>query len=116
MKLEATWDQPDRLLLTFDGTIDWTARDRLHHDVGELLEGKPDPQVLIDMEAVDFVNSAGIGALLQVAQLVESRGGRIAMACLPPKLQQLFEAVGLERAIPMHETLEAARGALVAAS
>jgi len=43
------------------------------------------------------VNSAGLGALFQVAQRIRSRGGQLAFANVPPAIQRLLATVGMSR-------------------
>lgn len=109
MELQLGWDGDDRLDLTCSGEIGWDAAELLSRRISEALEGRPKPQVLMDIEDVDFITSAGIGALLQLRKCVSDRGGRIVIACASPMIAQLFTTVGLDRYMPLAASVEAGR-------
>jgi anti-anti-sigma factor len=110
--MESTWEHGRRLVVSCSGNIDWEDRDHLLSRIRDALGEKDAPQVLMDMEQVDFVNSAGIGAVLQVARAVQDRGGRLIMASVPPHLLELFHTVGLPRLVEFEDTMASARSAL----
>lgn len=109
MKVQLTWEDDSRLVLTCSGEIDWDAQEELVKRTAEAVGGRERPQVLIDLESVRLITSAGLGSILQLRKLVDERGGRLALACAPPVIAQLFRTVGLDRHIPMVATLEQGR-------
>jgi anti-anti-sigma factor len=108
MELQLRWDE-GMLLLNCAGEIGWDGVDVLVRRTGEALDGHEQPQVLIDLEAVDFITSAGIGALLQLRKLIADRGGRGVLVGAAPMISQLFATVGLNRHVPVAETMAQAR-------
>jgi hypothetical protein len=53
------------------GELGWDAMESMTCQAGDALKGHDQPQVLLDIEAVDFVTSAGIGAVLS-ARIAET--------------------------------------------
>ena len=89
---------PGFLVLTCRGGLSWEDRELLSASVEQHLVGRKTVQgLVIDMSEVDFVNSAGLGALFQLAQRLRSRGGQLAFASIKPAVQRLFSAVGMDR-------------------
>ncbi len=50
---------------------------------------------ILDMEGIKYVNSAGLGILVNVADALENRGGGIALVKIHPKVKVVFDMLGL---------------------
>lgn len=86
------------IVLSCAGGLSWEDREALAGEVDRHLECRPAlDHVLLDLAAVTFVNSAGLGALFQVVQRVRERGARVSLANVSPTLTRMFNAVGLDR-------------------
>ena len=109
MKMQLTWDNDRRAVLTCSGDIGFDDRDDLPRKIEEAIGVRSNPQVIFNLEAVDFVNSAGLGALLITRQLILDRKGQLILANVPPKITELFSTTGLDRLMDMAETLSRAR-------
>lgn len=97
-KFELREISPTCLLLTCAGGLSWEDRDVLANEVAHFLEPRPAlTGVVLDLAAVQFVNSAGLGALFQLIRRVRERGGRVVFANVPPTLLRMFHAVGIDR-------------------
>ena len=70
------------------------------------------PKLLIDMSAVPFVDSAGLGALIGGIRRVRENGGEVAVACNRPTLTRLLHTTGFDRIVTVAETVEEAAAAL----
>ena len=71
-------------------------------------------QLVIDMSAVPFVDSAGLGALIGGIRRARELGGDVAVACNRPTLTRLLRTTGFDRIVTVTETVEAAAAALEA--
>jgi anti-anti-sigma factor len=97
-KFELHEASPGYLVLTCRGGLSWEEREHLAATVEQSLVARTALRGLVlDLGAVDFVNSAGLGALFQVAQRIRSRGGQLAFASVPPAIQRLLTTVGMSR-------------------
>lgn len=70
------------------------------------------PRILIDLSAVPFMDSAGLGALIGGIRRVREAGGDVAVACSRPTLTRLLHTTGFDRIVPVTESLEGAAQAL----
>lgn len=68
--------------------------------------------LLIDLSAVPFMDSAGLGALIGGIRRAREAGGDVAVACSRPTLTRLLHTTGFDRIVPVTETVEAAAAAL----
>ena len=72
-------------------------------------------QIVIDMSAVPFVDSAGLGALIGGIRRAREAGGDVAVACSRPTLTRLLHTTGFDRIVSVTETVDEAAVALMAA-
>ena len=68
--------------------------------------------LLIDLSAVPFMDSAGLGALIGGIRRARELGGDVAVACNRPTLTRLLHTTGFDRIVTVTETVEAAAAAL----
>lgn len=106
--------KPGCLVLTCDGKLSWEDRESLVGYVEQRLKGVAGGQVILDFAAVEFVNSAGLGALFQLIQSLQERDGRLWFASVPPSLARLFRMVGLDRLALISDDVPAALRLLAA--
>lgn len=112
VETQLTWEDDDRLVITCTGRIGFDDRESLPRTVADAIGSRPAPQLILDVESVEFVDSAGVGALLVVGKSVAERGGKLVMANVPPHLTELFTTVGLDRLFHLTDTLAEARAYL----
>ena len=58
-------------------------------------------RIVINLERVNYVDSAGLGALIEMHRKTKAKGGRLVLCNLGPKLRQALEIARLQ---PMFET------------
>lgn len=79
----------------------------------EALGGLADRKyLLIDLSAVPFMDSAGLGALIGGIRRAREAGGDVAVACSRPTLIRLLHTTGFDRIVSVTDTVEAAAAAL----
>ena len=90
------------------GELDLSAAPAFRRALADVPSGA---RVLLDMSAVTFVDSAGLGAL--VGAIRRSRdGGGDAAVCARPGLSRLLRTVGLDRLVTISQDIQSAMGAL----
>jgi anti-sigma B factor antagonist len=77
--------------------------------LGDLAETR---NLLIDLAAVPFMDSAGLGALIGGIRRTREAGGDVAVACGRPTLTRLLHTTGFDRIVAVTETVEDAAKAL----
>ncbi|BAZ44252.1 anti-sigma-factor antagonist [Chondrocystis sp. NIES-4102] len=66
-----------------------------------------DSALLVDMEAVEFMDSAGLMALIKAFRLSESLGRRFGICSLAPSVRIMFELTQLDKAFEIFENKDA---------
>jgi anti-sigma B factor antagonist len=66
----------------------------LNSKLHELVEAKK-KQVVVDLKAVEFINSSGLGLLIGGASLLKNAGGGLKLACASEKIIALIKITRL---------------------
>lgn len=62
--------------------------------------------VLLDMEKVSYMNSAGIGIIVDTFKKFRDNGGRMILCNLIPDISRLFEVTKLNRFIEIYPSVD----------
>lgn len=89
------------------GELDLASVPRLRQEVVALV-GSGHVDVVLDMAAVDFIDSVGLGGVVAVAKRVLSHGGRFRVARPEDRVWAVFTLVGLDRVLERHDDLNSA--------
>ena len=63
--------------------------------------------LLVNMEAVEFMDSAGLLALIKAFRLAESLGHRFGICSLAPSVKIMFELTQLDKAFEIFDSCDA---------
>lgn len=84
------------LLIAINGRLDAVTAPQLDgYTQAELTQEKG--EVVVDLHDLEYVSSAGLRALLNIAKLVENNGGKVAICGLRGEVQKVFELSGFVR-------------------
>ncbi len=89
------------------GELDLASVPRLRQEVLAALSS-PGGDVLLDLAAVDFVDSVGLGGVVAVAKRVIGAGGRFAIARPEERVWAVFRLVGLDKVFDRFDDLDGA--------
>jgi anti-sigma B factor antagonist len=67
--------------------------------------------VVLDCQALDFMDSSGLGALIALLKRISERGGDLKLACLPKKVRMVFEITRAYKIFQICDTVEEALNA-----
>jgi anti-sigma B factor antagonist len=62
--------------------------------------------LIVDLNQVTFIDSAGLGALVGTARRVAGRGGSLHAVCSQPQPRKLLWMTGVNRRIPLAATVD----------
>ena len=68
------------------------------------------PRLVLDLSAVDFMDSTGLKVLMTIQRRAELAGGSFAVAGAPRVVRRLLAVTGLDQSIPVHDTVDDAAG------
>ena len=99
--------QGDWSVVTVGGEIDVATAPRLREQLIALVNGGS-YHLVIDLEAVDFIDSTGLGVLIGALKRVRTQGGELALVCTERRILKVFEITGLDRVFRIGGTVEEA--------
>jgi anti-sigma B factor antagonist len=103
----ATRDVDGTTVVTVGGEIDVYTAPKLRDKITELVAaGVYD--LVIDMEAVEFLDSTGLGVLVGGLKKVRAHDGSLQLVCTQDRLLKIFRITGLAKVFVIHESAEAA--------
>ena len=91
------------LIIKAKKRIDSSSAEEFFQEMESAIE-PVDRAVVIDMDQVDYISSAGLRALLQIGRKVESQNSRLAVCALSGSVLEVFEISGISRVIDVHSS------------
>ncbi len=77
-------------------------------DLGKYIETHAGASVLLDLENVEYLSSAGLGNLVGLLKKSRRANGKFRLCCLQESILELFEVMRLTAIFEIHETREEA--------
>lgn len=77
-------------VLKLKGRLDTIAIQSLKSKIGSLMDDRQ-IRIVLDMEQIDFIDSAGLGGLAAAYRAVSEAGGEIKIASLQKQIEAIFE-------------------------
>jgi anti-sigma B factor antagonist len=72
------------------------------------LVGDGSTRLVLDLEGVDFLDSTGLGVIVSALKRSRTQGGDLRLVCTQARIKRLFEITGLDKAVPLLPSLDAA--------
>lgn len=96
--MEQSTDSTGQRVLELVGSLDLITRQTFVDAGMSMLDvGSP---LLLDMTQVTFIDSTGIGALVELMRVADLQGARVEIAGRSARVERVLEATGLDRAWP----------------
>jgi anti-sigma B factor antagonist len=94
--LRIHWVQrdPKTWVLVVEGAVDHSTVPQLQEEFDALLE-KGLRRLVVDLERVAFIASAGFGCLLNIREAVRERGGDLVFAGTSTRVREIFDLLGI---------------------
>ena len=99
------------LSVKVQGRVDGSNANDFHSDVQAAI-ADDDTAVIMDMEQLAYISSAGLRVLLMLAKVLEQRKAGFAICSLSDPIREVFEISGFDKVIKVHESPDQARTAL----
>lgn len=99
------------LVVRMEGEFDLHAAEEFRRVVDGILDGGGVDRVVVNLKAVTFIDSSGLGAILGRYRRLGEKGGALALAGPPRQVRQLLDISGILRVIPVYTSEKAALAA-----
>lgn len=104
--IEITDEEAYRVLRP-TGDLDVYTVGSLRDAIGMMIE-ESTPRVVVDLDAVPFMDSSGLGALMGGVRRLREGGGDLAIACTREQHLKLFTITGFGEGVSIAPTVEEA--------
>lgn len=98
-------------VVAVSGEVDVYSAPALKESLTELLQAGVH-SVVVDLSDVAFLDSTGLGALVEARSATTEAGGTLPLVCAQERILKLFAITGLDGVFSIHATLEDAVAAL----
>jgi anti-sigma B factor antagonist len=89
------------------GELDVATAPDMREQLIELVnEGRA--HLVLDLSGVDFLDSTGLGMIVSALKRARTHGGDLRLVSTESRITRLFEITGLDRAVPLLPTVDAA--------
>lgn len=102
--------QDDWKVLSVRGEVDLYTSPQLREAIDRGV-GESASRVLVDLTAVNFMDSSGLGVLVGSLKRSRERGGELALVCTEGSVLKVLTITGLDRVFPIHASVDDAIGA-----
>ena len=106
MKIERL-RQSDVDVFRIAGRIDSTTAPDLDDALHAAADGS-DPRIVVDLEAAEYISSAGLRALVSAAKAARRRQGDVRIARPSQRVSEVLKLAGLESIFSLHADLDTA--------
>ena len=91
------------LVLYLAGQLDNAAAQKFHATFAEHVKDG-EKYLLLNFAEVNYLSSSGLRILLEAAQTIDTRGGKLLLCSLAPSLIQAIELVGFHKILHIYPT------------
>lgn len=97
-------DTPGSTVIAVGGEIDVYSAPKLREKLINLVESG-DYHLIVDMEAVEFLDSTGLGVLVGGLKRVRAHDGWIDLVCTQGRILRIFRITGLSKVFNIYDTV-----------
>lgn len=90
-------------LMKVKGRVDSETAPELDDALTKLLQDNRN-QIVLDLENVDYMSSAGLRAMVKAYQTAKKSGGDLRLACVPAPVEVILRTVGMMQMLQMYPT------------
>jgi len=94
-------------VLAVAGEVDVATVPRLREQLHSLV-AQGQHHIVLDLEAVDFLDSTGLGVLVGALKRVRTNGGELALVCTQSRIRKVFEVTGLTKVFSLYDSVDEA--------
>ena len=112
LKHSCTFDvqrRDETLILTLHGEIDHHSASAVRTRMDELIWAEKPKKTVLDLSAIEFMDSSGLGLIMGRYALMQKMGGELTLRNPHKRITKIFELAGLGRMVRIEEEKEETR-------
>ncbi len=91
------------VIISVAGRIDGMNAQEFHQNLDKEIGGSDNP-VVLDLEKLSYVSSAGLRSILLIAKTLQGRNTKFMLCSLPGPIKEIFEIAGFDKIISVLES------------
>lgn len=96
-------------LMVLRGEIDMRSAPALREQLLEAVESRPS-RVILDLTAVDYVDSSGVGTMVDFKRRIDRLGAAVVLVGLQERVRSVFEITRLDKFFQIVSSVDEAQG------
>src|SRR3954451_3543193 len=98
---------PDVTVIQPEGRLNMVGASILRKQLQGIVDGGTN-RIVVDLSSTDFIDSAGLGALISGLKMARQVGGDLRIAAAPQQVSTVLELTNLNRVLPTYESADTA--------
>lgn len=99
----ATRHAYDTTIVDLEGRLDSKAVGPVNDEMVRIIQGNA-KQILVNLEKMEFVTSAGLRVLLRSSKLLQGSGGRLKLCCANELVSNVLKTAGFDSLLELYPT------------
>ncbi len=80
----------------------------IEDEIGQLIDGHPDKNLLLSFKNVDHLSSAALGMLITLNKKMSDQTGKLKLSDISPQIFEVFKITRLNKLFDIHPTADQA--------
>ncbi len=97
---------PDCAVISLEGYVNFDTAEEIYAFIQAQLEAHSAKNLVLEVSAVEYVSSAGIGVFMALQEQLHASNGRVAMVNAPESLLHILKLVGAMEYFTLSESVE----------
>lgn len=94
-------------LVTASGRLDQSQTTQLEESLQSLLQERQN-RLIVDMAAVDYINSGGLRCLVTAWRMARQEDGDVLLCAMSPRVHDIFQMIGFDKVFRIFPDQQAA--------
>ncbi len=99
-------------IVRVSGEVDVQTAPTLADELTAVASATNAPKVVVDLSAVEFLDSTGLGVLVNARKEIAAADGRLAIVSTSARITKLFTITGLDEVFDVHTDVDSAVAAV----
>lgn len=96
-------DMGSTRVVVLSGTVDLHHTPQIHRALVDACDDQP-PRLVVNLERVAYIDSSGIGTLVEVYRRVKAYDGQLVLCGLSERVRGVFEITKLDKFFTIHKS------------
>ncbi|OQY30073.1 MAG: hypothetical protein B6244_02090 [Candidatus Cloacimonetes bacterium 4572_55] len=94
---------PEKIILTFDGSLDATNIEKVSNQVRKVLNSG-NKHIIADFSKLRYLNSTALGHIISFSQMSKKKGGSFVLTHVQDNVYEIFDIVGATSILKFYKT------------